>query len=210
VLEAGTYSSTAVGPGITFSVDEGWAVARAPVRDVGFDLAAKAGGHILGFTHFDGDVFVEDCYVPDEPMDDLYDAERAMGSWLADPENQTTVDATVEGFWEHLGANPHLQIGDLTEVRISGFSGLQADLTATVAEDCFPRETNLWHLPAFGTWMLKDGAQARYTALDVDGTLVIVAAESAPGISDHGAHLERDDALLENLRITLPEAASEG
>lgn len=93
-------------------------------------------------------------------------------------------------------------MGELEEVTIGGFGGLQADVSTDVPEECAPRETVLWVDPTHGAWVLRNGAQARYTALDVAGTLVVVAAESAPGLSDHVAHLELDASVLDTLTIT--------
>jgi hypothetical protein len=209
-LEAGSYYSTAVGPQMTFSVGDGWAVGNLSAPGLGFSIGPRSGGHLLTLTRFDGTVMIEPCFTPERSMD-LFEAQGAESAWLADPANQTAVDASVQGFWDHLAANPYLTVGDLVEVDIGGLSGLQADVTATVAEeDCFPRHTVLWNVPAFEAWILQDEAQARYTALEVDGTVVIVAAESAPGLSDHEAQLERDDAMLETLAITPAEPTSEG
>lgn len=205
-LEAGTYASSAVGPEMTFSVDDGWAVVRSP--GPGFVIGHRSGGHALGFTPFGGTVMAEPCFAPERSMDP-HEVSGAETAWLVDPANQTTVDASVEGFWSHLAANPYLTVGEPAEVEIGGFSGIQASVSASVADDCSPRHTVLWYVPTREAWILRDGAMARYTALDVAGTVVIVAAESAPGLSDHEARLEADDAVLETLTITPDTLAGE-
>lgn len=201
LLEAGTYTSSAVGPGTTFSVSDGWAVVYPAVGGQGFAIGPTSGGHLLGLIPFDGTVTDEPCFTTERMMD-LHEAEGAMSAWLADSANLMTVDVSIEGFWSHLEANPYLTIGELEEVEIGGFSGLQADISTTVAEECFPRETILWVEPTHGAWILKDGAEARYAVLDVAGTVVVIAAESAPGLRDHEARLELDDVVLETLTFT--------
>lgn len=96
-LEAGTYTSSAVGHETVFSVGDGWSVVYPPVGDRGFAIGPTSGGHLLGFIPFDGRVTAEQCFSPERSMD-LYEAQVAMSAWLADPANQMTVDASAEGF----------------------------------------------------------------------------------------------------------------
>lgn len=209
---AGTYASTVLGPAMTFSVDDGWAVAYPPVDGLGFAIAPRGGGHILGFVPFAGTVMADPCFKPERSMD-LSEAQGAEGAWLTDPANRLTLDPTIEGFWNHLASNPYLTVSEPVDVRVGGFSGLQADISAAVSEECFPRHTVLWHEPTAGlrgAWIMNDGSEARYTAVDVAGTVVVIAAESAPGLADHEARLELDDAVLETLTFVPIEPLSEG
>lgn len=79
LLEAGTYTSSAVGPGTTFSVSVAWAVVYPPVCGHGFAIGPTSGGHLLGFVPFDGLVTDRPCFVPERSMD-LHEAEGAMSA----------------------------------------------------------------------------------------------------------------------------------
>ena len=202
-LEPGTYASTALGPDVAFTIDTGdWAVAGRPIDGLGFGLGLSGpGGQFLDFTRFEGDVYAQPCFVPDEQLEGdsgVVAAER----WLADPVNQAITEATAQGLWEHLEANPYLAVGEPAEVQIGGFTGLQFDLLATVPEECFDRDTQLWE-QAGSAWFLSDSDQARVIALDMAGGALLITAESSAASGDyHEAFLERADALLKTVTIT--------
>ena len=146
LLQPGTYLVPEYDPAMELTVADGWNVVGLYGLDGhGFDLGwGGTGRQILRLgLFFDGKVHTQPCYVPDEQLEgDLADIETF--AWLVQPDNLTTTDATVEGFWAHLDADPYLEIDQLVEVQVSGFEGLQAGVRASVPEECVGQDTFLW------------------------------------------------------------------
>ena len=199
LLEPGTYSSSVLGPEIVITLEDQWVVANAPLRNVGFDLAPPSRGQVLIFTGFEGEVFTEPCVASEEPVG-RFEAGRVVTAWLADPANRAPAEESPEAFWEFVMANPYLVVEEPVEVEVGGYRGLEADVVASVPEECLLRQTNLWPVGTVGPYILRDGVEARYTIVDVDGQLILIAAESAPG-ADHAALLARAEDVIATIEF---------
>jgi len=101
------------------------------------------------------------------------------------PENLVAVPATSDGFWEHMRANPNLDVGEPAPVRMAGYDGQQATVIANIADGCFEEATFLWYSPIAGAWELSGGHEARFTALDAEDGVYLIAVETTePGALD--------------------------
>jgi hypothetical protein len=199
-LDAGTYSDDSVGAHVVFVVPEGWLLVEAPIEGIGFVMSPGDSSQTIAVTRFDGDVHTEPCFAPDEPMtgDSLT---LAAEMWLLQTENRATVPATVEGFWDHLRANPHLVIGEPADVQVGGHTGLHGSVTAAIVGDCSPPDVFLWDPPEFPVWFLPDSAHAEYMALDVAGAVIVIAAE-ATDADALATLLDQTAPMIETLTIT--------
>jgi hypothetical protein len=199
-LEAGTYGDDSVGAQVMFELPDGWFLVEKPIEGIGFVVSPGDSSETIAVTRFDGDVHAEPCFAPDEPLegDSLT---LAAEMWLLQPENRATVPATVEGFWEHLTTNPHLVIEEPAEVQVGGHTGLQGKVTAAIVGECSPPDVFLWDPPEFPVWLLPDSAQAVYTALDVAGAVIVIAAESTDAHA-LATLVEQAAPMIETLAIT--------
>ena len=194
-LEPGTYADDSLGPEVRFSVGAGWEMSGEPIDDVGVQLGQQGiEAAAVTITRFPGTVFAEPC-VQDEDFD----------AYFADTQD---IEASAQGFVDHLAANPFLALEEPTAIELGGWSGLQVDLTSSIPEaDCQPPVTFLWELPVVGEFHLVDQESARAIALDVGEDVVVIFIEANPGV-DWPAFLEASMPLVESVSITSPDAGA--
>jgi hypothetical protein len=134
----------------------------------------------LSMTPFTGEVFQDPC--------------------LATSDETMHVDATPDGLMTELAANPSLFAGEATEVDVAGYPGLQLDVVTQQPMACDSLVTTLWSIPDRGVFMLQDGEEARFTALDVDGQTFVLTAETFRGAT-LDAFLESATPVIESIEI---------
>jgi hypothetical protein len=188
-LEPGRYVDTSIGRDISFDLGEGW-ISDGPIPDDGLAIVRdEPGGPYLYIGQFLGQVFPPGCLTEDEEQN------QAFG------EGVTTIDATATAFMEHLTAMPELTTTEPVPVEVSGFPGLQLDVSAVeVDAACMPPWAWLWVLPVSGDYHLSDGTVARVVALDADEQVVVVVMEAGPE-ADMDALLAQGDEILASMQI---------
>ena len=196
-LDAGTYSTDALGQTLTLTVGDGWSIGGEAVEGVGVDLVPEPfvydgpeGFGMLGITRSDGTVFEGYCVPTGGDMEAFHAATKAL-------------EPTAEALADHLLADPYLETSEPVAIEIGGYSGLQLDATADVGEECEIPGTFLWAIPVFGDWMLRDGQRARYHLIDANGEVVAFVLEAGPDVDiDELAALAQpvlDSVMLEAL-----------
>jgi hypothetical protein len=209
-LAPGVYLETQhLGPDVRLAVGDGWVVADVGVAEgKGFTLSwGGSGRHTLAVTIFDGRIHVAPCHTPREGLSGD-SADMDVRAWLVDPTHVVSIEATPEALWEHLRANPNVDVGELTEVQVGGLDGLQGELLGDVGDGCYHQTTYLWSPPGGGAWYFEDGTQARYTVLDIGDQVVVLAAESLADSADREAFLQAVDAVIPTVAIDVDDATS--
>lgn len=202
-LEPGTYvDDEYLGPHVRFTVGEGWRLG-----DTGDELIQLSWGgtgqQLVSLTVFDGRVNAAPCYLPEQGLEgDL--AVMDVLSWLVQPDNVITLDATQPGLWDHLMANPNLDIGERTAVLVDGREGQQAVVLPSVGSGCFDEATFLWYTPYEGAWEIANGERARFTTFDIADRVVVVDARTTAADGDHDAFLAAVDELVATLAFAEP------
>lgn len=179
-LQPGTYTSTTLGPTITFELGPGWQ-GFPDIADVGFGMIRNDLGNASGIsvTWFPGTVFEPGC---DPQASEIEAAPRPFVDWLA--------------------AHPDLEATAPAPVTVAGVDGWMIDVNSSVPAECTePPWIFLWELPTVGDFHLADDEQARLILLDAGDLTIAIVAESYPG-SDHVGLLELTDAILSTMTIT--------
>jgi hypothetical protein len=191
-LEAGRYVDTSIGRDISFDLGDGW-TSDGPIPDAGLAIVRdEPGAPYLYIGQFIGDVFPPGCPVIDQ--DDDPDAEAFF-------DGVSSIDTTAAAFIEHLSGMAELTTTEAVPVQVSGYDGLQLDVSAVDVDDaCIPQWAWLWVLPVVGDYHFSDGTIARVVALDADEQVVVVVMEAGPE-ADMDAFLAQGDEILASMRI---------
>ncbi len=181
VLEAGRYVSDFVGPSIEFQADETWLVGPSGNGPIFTLEYVAAPGSVLSFTRFDGETFLDSC----------------------DPTSMTLVQPSVPRLAEILAGNPFLNPGAPRVVEVGGYSGLQLDIGVPTYAECGLPYVLIWAIPVGegGEFVQMANQQSRFVILDVEGSVIVAAIESFPGVP-FGGFLDAAGELLESVRIT--------
>jgi hypothetical protein len=179
-LAAGRYVSSVVGPTIEFRVDDGWVVGPGSEGPIFTLERAEQPGTVLTVTRFDGDVFLDSC----------------------DPSSLSVVEATVPRLAEVIGGNPYLNPGPPRVTVVDGYGGIELDVATPAYEECDLPYVLVWALPIGdgGEFVQVADQQSRFIILDVEGDVVVIAAESFPCVP-FGGILEAAMELVGSMRI---------
>lgn len=180
-LESGRYASDLVGPVIEFEAGEEWVVGPSGSGPIFTLEYAGAPGSVLSFTRFDGETFLDSC----------------------DPTSMTTVEPGVTRLAEIIAGNPYLNAGPPRIVEVGGFSGLQLDVGVPTYAECQLPYVLIWAIPIGegGEFVQMANQQSRFVVLDVEGDVIVIAAETFPGVP-FGGFLDAASELLDTVRIT--------
>jgi len=178
VLEPGRYVSDVVGPAIAFDVGEGWQAGPSGPGPIFTLLRADEPGTVVSVTRFDGAVFVDSC----------------------DRTSMTEVESTVPRLMAVIAGNPYLNPGTPAPIEVDGYEGLSLDVATPAYTECQRDMLLIWALPVAegGEFVQVANQQARFIALDVEGTVVVVAIESLPG-APFGELLESSLDLVDSM-----------
>ena len=179
-LAPGRYAADSVGPRIEFDVADGWQVGPGGPGPIFTLVRASEPGTVLSVTRFDGDVFLDSC----------------------DPTSLSEVEATVPRLMAVIAGNPYLNPGTPAPIEIDGSSGLWLDVATPAYTECRLDWLLLWALPVpeGGEFVQVADQQSRFIAVDVAGTVVVVAIESLPGVP-FGELLESSLELVASMTI---------
>jgi hypothetical protein len=185
-LNGGRYSTDVVGPSISFDGHEGWIVGPVGPGPIFTLLRRDEPGTVLSVTRFDGAVFVDSC----------------------DPTSLSEVEATAARLMAVIAGNPFLNPGAPVQVEVDGRDAWQLDVATPAFTECQLDWLLIFALPVAegGEFIQVADQQARFIAVDVDGTVVVVAVESLPGVP-FGELLEASLQLVDSMTIEPAESA---
>lgn len=193
-LVAGTYVDTSTGPGVMFSVGDGWEMSGEPIPGVGTELHPLGTDGIITLTTFDGNVFAQACPV-----------KGRLERFLKDT---VSVDVTAEAFIGALVGNGSLVAQEPVSTELSGRPALQLDVVSMPGKKCDPRTAFLWELPVISEFHLSRGSIGRVIAADVGDEVVVVVIETpAQTRASPFDFLDTAMALVDTIEIT-PAAAT--
>jgi hypothetical protein len=187
-LAAGRYTSGVVGPSIDFRVEDGWVVGPETEGPIFTLERADQPGAVLTVTRFDGDVFLDSC----------------------DPSSLVVVESTVSRLAKVIGGDPYLVPDPPTATQVDGYAGIQLDVATPAYDECDLPYLLVWALPIGdgGEFVQVANQQSRFIMLNVDGSVIVIAVESFPGVP-FGGLLDAAMDLVDSMRITPgPPAAS--
>lgn len=189
-LEPGRYVDTSIGRDISFELGDGW-ISDGPIEDDGLAIVRdEPGGPYLYIGQFVGEVFPPGCV-------DTQDEAQTQ----AFVEGITSIEETAAAFIGHIAAMPELTTTEPVAVEVSGFPGLQLDVSAVDVDDtCVPPWAWLWVLPRSGDYHLTEGTVARIVALDADEQVVVIVMEAGAD-ADVDALLAQGDDILASMQI---------
>jgi hypothetical protein len=179
-----TYRSDAPGASVTFTATAAWAV-LFEMPQAGFALIDQGRPPIgaVSAMAFDGEVYEDPC----------------------DPGSLTRIDATADGLIDFLAGHELLtSLEEPADADVAGVAGRQVDVTAAVPRAC-GREALLLRLAGGLDFVLSHGQTARFVALEVDESVVVVPIEVFRGM-DWEPFLARAMELLESFDVQ-PAAA---
>jgi hypothetical protein len=180
-LAPGRYQSDLVGPVIDFEVGEGWVVGTSGPGPIFTLELADTPGAVLSVTRFDGQTYTDSC----------------------DPTSMTDVDPSADRLAAIIAGDPYFNVAPAKPVEVSGFAGQSLDLSVPPYTECKLQYLLIWALPVGdgGEFVQVAFQQSRFVMLDVDGTTVVIAMETFPGVP-FGPMLDASMALLSTMQIT--------
>lgn len=166
-LEPGTYvAGGPFSPPITFTVPAGWqAIVAGPYR-VSLGWVDKADGMTFSIFNL---VSADPCHLMDEGY--------------IDPPPGPSVDDLANA----LASMPGLEVTDLADVTVDGYSGTQLTMSApdSFAGCNLPSDGYvIWELPLGSRHAMAAGERDRVWILDVDGERLVIVIPEPPGYTD--------------------------
>lgn len=181
VLTPGDYTSTSLGPTLTFTIAEG----TSGIEDtppVGFALFfdAVGGRHAMTVTSFPGTVFSEVC----------------------SPETTETIGTAPADFIAFLAAVDGVTAEPAVNTTVGGRPAIRLDLT-TDSPCSDPDDMWLWQVEVevYGDFHFNDAERARGYAIDGGGVTIVVIIEAFPD-ADFDVLLTASEAVLASMVIT--------
>jgi hypothetical protein len=177
-LEPGDYTSTSIGPTISFTLDEGWR-GDEDTPGAGFALLRTGipGSHAMSVVSYSGEIFDEVC----------------------DPSQTSTIGASPAEFVDWLAGVEGVNAEAPVETEVGGRPAVQLDLT-TESPCTEPDRMWLWVVPVFGDFHFNDGETARVFAVDGGTATVIIVIEAYPN-ADFAQVLEAAETVLATMTI---------
>ncbi len=161
---------------VTFTVPAGWEAGEHPSRRM-VGVVPPAGheppdGGAVGFLIVDS-LNTDPC------------------TWLSDTDIE--IGPTARDLVTALAQHPALETTAAVDVTLGGWTGKRIDVlmptdiftgpTSSVADGCDERAYRIWNAEAFDIYAQGPGSRWHITALDVDGTRVVILAFDYPGTS---------------------------
>lgn len=157
-LAAGIYTTMTAGVPITFNMPEGWAMENIAQLGAAWVPAELPETGYIAIVRFEGEVFDDPC----------------------GKEPPTEIEANAQSMIDWLSTNPNLAASTVESVTIGGQEGHRFLATSLVPPECTdPPWLFLVGLPVVGDYHLTADTTAEFTAVDVDGSVLLIVSESA-------------------------------
>lgn len=182
-LAPGDYTSTSIGPTITFALaGDGWSGQEFLPGD-GFALFndAVGGTHGISVVAYSGEVFSEVC----------------------SPDATEMIGATADDFMRFLATVEGVQRGAPLNLQIGGQPTTGMDLTteSPCNDTNFGDRMWLWVFPTSGDFHFNDAEQVRVYAVDAPGGTVVIVIESFVD-ADHDLLVQMAEEVIATMTIT--------
>ena len=181
LLAPGEYTSTSLGPTLTFTIGEGTTGGEdTPNSGFGLSFAAVGRHGAMTITQFPGTIFSDEC---------SYKTTQTIG----------TSPAEFIGF---LSAVKGITAEAPVNVTIGGRPAIRLDLS-TKSPCINPDRMWLWLTGGLGDFHFNDAELARVYAIDGGGVTIVVVSEAFPlQHADYEALLTASEAVLASMTIT--------
>lgn len=157
-LEPGQYTTMTAGVPISFTMPEGWTMVNIGQLGAAWIPAELQETGYVAITRWEGQVFEDPCML--QPPADIEPTARALIDWLA--------------------ANPNVEATAVEPVTVGSLEGQRVVLVPNVPAECVdPPWLALVAVPVVGDYHLTAGTTGEFTAVDVDGSVLLIVSESA-------------------------------
>jgi hypothetical protein len=157
-LEPGEYTTMTAGVPITFTMPEGWAMENIDQLGAAWIPAELQETGYISIARWEGQVFEDPCMT--QPAVDIEQTATALIDWLA--------------------ANPNVEATPVESATVGGVDGQRVVIVPNVPAECVdPPWLALVALPVVGDYHLTAGTTGEFTAVEKDGTVLLIVSESA-------------------------------